>query len=106
MKTDTFSFGVVLLEILTGLPPIIRPNEGEEIDILSYANENILDILDEEQRFAEKLVEHLDEKAGEWKVELAVQLFGLAKRSTNDYKERPTMVEVKKQFEQINVKTA
>lgn len=102
VKTDTFSFGVVLLEILTGLPPIIRPNEGEGIDILSYVNDNIF--YDEE--FAEMVAEHLDEKAGKWELKVAVQLFELAKRSTEEYKKRPTMVEVKRQFEQIDVKSA
>lgn len=31
MKLDTFSFGVVLLELLTGLPPLDENREGNDI---------------------------------------------------------------------------
>ena len=101
MKTDTFSFGVVLLEILTGLPPIIRGDENEDMDILSYLSDRIFDEDYEAEEFGAKAVEHLDRGAGRLDEPVAVELFRLAKRSTDDYKARPSMVEVRKLFEQI-----
>lgn len=41
-KNDIFSFGIVLLELLTGLKPIIIAN-GENNNIKNYVEENCLD---------------------------------------------------------------
>lgn len=100
VKTDTFSFGVVLLEILTGLPPIIRRSESESTDILSFMAESVFDEDDEDEVRA-RAIEHLDRGAGAVDEKVAVDLFCLAKRCTDDYKARPTMVEVRTLFEQI-----
>lgn len=101
VRTDTFSFGVVLLEILTGLPPIIRRDAADEMDILSYISETLFDEDYGADEFEAKAVEHLDKHAGHLDRKVTVELFRLAERSTTDvYRERPTMLEVRKLFEE------
>lgn len=45
--------------------------------------------------------ELLDEKAGEWDLEMAIQLFALADRCTEAKKKRPTMVETLQNYLKI-----
>lgn len=41
VKIDTFSFGVVLLELLTGLPPL--DNEREGVDIVRIITREVVE---------------------------------------------------------------
>lgn len=80
VKMDTFSFGIVLLELLTGLPSYQEDREG--CDLLSYVQES-----------EAEPAELLDEKAGQWDIDIATQLSALADLCTEAKKRRPTMVQ-------------
>ncbi|XP_045613589.1 interleukin-1 receptor-associated kinase 4 [Procambarus clarkii] len=80
VKMDTFSFGIVLLEMLTGLPSYDEEREG--CDLLSYVQESEAEV-----------EELLDAKAGAWDMDIASHLFTLAGLCTEAKKKRPTMVQ-------------
>ncbi|KAK3866155.1 hypothetical protein Pcinc_028293 [Petrolisthes cinctipes] len=85
VKMDTFSFGIVLLELLTGLPSFDQDREG--CDLLSYVQES------------EATVDQLlDGQAGTWDYSVAKQLFALAELCTQAKKNRPTMVQLLTQY--------
>lgn len=88
VKMDTFSFGIVLLELLTGLPSYQEEREG--CDLLSFIQES-----------EAEPGELLDEKAGEWDMDVATQLFALADQCTEAKKKRPTMVETLRNYLKI-----
>ena len=96
------------MEILTGRPPIDEQAE-EYSDILSYMTENIFGELEEgeeeeydQDEYESKIVDHLDKRAGDWHLKIAIQLFDLARQATNYHKvKRPTMVRVRELFEEI-----
>ena len=75
-KLDSFAFGVVLLEILTGLPPN-DPNRTEQ-DLLSYVEENCEDSVE--------LL--LDKKAGPWDANVAEKVYGIAMKCTETQKKK------------------
>ncbi|XP_043203191.1 interleukin-1 receptor-associated kinase 4-like isoform X2 [Amphibalanus amphitrite] len=90
VKLDTFSFGIVLLELLTGLPPYDETREG--FDLLSHVEDHV----DEQS-----LHETLDSRAGPIPPGQADALYQLAVRCTEEKRRRPLMAAVLQQLEQI-----
>ncbi|XP_069997408.1 uncharacterized protein [Penaeus vannamei] len=88
VKMDTFSFGIVILELLTGLPSYDEEREG--CDLLSH-------VLESEGEKSELL----DVRAGSWDPDIASQLFDLAELCTDDKRRRPTMVQVLENYSSI-----
>ncbi|XP_013418258.1 interleukin-1 receptor-associated kinase 4-like [Lingula anatina] len=91
IKLDTFSYGVVLLELLSGLPPF--DEEREEKDLASYVDENYS---------SENALELADRTAGEWPESVFNSLFSTAVNCLNYKKKlRPTMQEVLQEIEDL-----
>ncbi|EXC31338.1 putative leucine-rich repeat receptor-like protein kinase [Morus notabilis] len=90
--TDIFAYGVVLLEVLSGQTPIIRPNEKGERGI--RLSEKIKFILESEN--AEELREWMDSALGEnYSFDAAVTLANLARACVEeDPALRPTADEI------------
>jgi interleukin-1 receptor-associated kinase 4 len=89
-KLDVFAFGIVLLELLTGLRPY--DEKREEQDLLTHVQDQI-EIFDD-QNFA-TLEDLLDKRVPDWNPQSVVKMFSLAMKSTNQRKkDRPNMVEI------------
>nr|XP_053645805.1 interleukin-1 receptor-associated kinase 4-like isoform X3 [Cherax quadricarinatus] len=88
VKMDTFSFGIVLLELLTGLPSYDEEREG--CDLLSHVQESEAEV-----------EELLDTQAGTWDMNIASHLFALVGLCTEAKKKRPTMVQALYNYSQI-----
>ncbi|KAG1701193.1 Interleukin-1 receptor-associated kinase 4 [Nymphon striatum] len=81
-KMDVFAYGIVLLEILTGLPP--QDSNRDEEDLLTFMSDN-----------CEDLSEFIDEKLTDVDFEKSQILHEISKKCTNLIKNcRPTMQEV------------
>lgn len=89
VKTDAFSFGVVLLELLTALPPFDA--DRRERDLISYVEEEC------EQDSNTTITPLLDIKAGTWMengIDFAHNLYKISLKCFEEKKKRPTMVDV------------
>lgn len=85
IKLDTFSFGVVLLELLTSLPPLDYNRQGA--DLVTYV----------EDMCEESIDPILDKSVGLWEensINFAKDLYSLTLKCLDDKKKRPVMVEV------------
>ncbi|XP_018540121.1 interleukin-1 receptor-associated kinase 4 isoform X2 [Lates calcarifer] len=86
-KSDVFSFGVVLLEILSGLPPASENQEPQ------FLMEFVYDIDDEDEDLT--LEEFLDKKMTDWELSQVETVYSLASNCLHDRKNRrPVIKEV------------
>ncbi|NXC19702.1 IRAK4 kinase, partial [Corythaeola cristata] len=77
-KSDIFSFGVVLLEIITGLPPV---DENREPQLLLSIKD---DIEDEEAT----IEDYVDEKMCDWDAPSVHKMYSIADQCLNEKKNR------------------
>ncbi|GBG85433.1 hypothetical protein CBR_g40075 [Chara braunii] len=93
MSSDVFAYGVVLIELLTGLPAVLRPRKGDSVPLYSWARQwEDIDLLFDNDL---KTLITPEERV------MAVGILELAFRCTDDSaSKRPTMHEV---FQQLNV---
>ncbi|KAG8301157.1 Interleukin-1 receptor-associated kinase 4 [Homalodisca vitripennis] len=80
VKMDIFSFGVVLLELLTGLPPYDGTREGHDL---------ITHVEDSDDREA-----MVDDKAGNWPPEVVTKMFELVDLCLLEKRKRPNILQV------------
>ncbi|KAF2880644.1 hypothetical protein ILUMI_25538 [Ignelater luminosus] len=99
VKLDTYSFGVVLLELITGLPPLDENREG--CDIVTHVEEVCED---------DSIAPLIDLKAGSWvaqNINFGEELYKIAVRCLEqNRKKRPTMVEVMEELAELIKKCA
>lgn len=105
-KFDIFSFGVVLLEILTGLQPF---NSEKNEDLLTHIGERLSDINDEYESGETRdiaidafVADILDKKAGNWNLENAKTLLKISMQATETKKSsRPDVSEILLQLDAV-----
>lgn len=72
-KLDAYSFGIIILEVLTGLPPL--DTNREEKDLKSHVEDN-------------EICDILDESGGEWDDKVVGQLMSISDRCSDMKKRR------------------
>ncbi|KAM7128275.1 interleukin-1 receptor-associated kinase 4 isoform 2-T6 [Ciconia maguari] len=91
-KSDIFSFGVVLLEIITGLPPV---DENREPQLL-------LSIKDEIEDEEATIEDYVDEKMSDWDAPSVHKMYSVAGQCLNEKKNRrPDIKMVQKHLQEI-----
>ncbi|XP_026057833.1 interleukin-1 receptor-associated kinase 4 isoform X5 [Carassius auratus] len=94
-KSDVFSFGVVLLEILSGLPPV---DEGRDPKLLMEMKDEI----DDEEL---SLEDFIDGKMQGWQMEEVERMYDVASQCLCEKKnKRPTITEVLSELEDLHHK--
>jgi interleukin-1 receptor-associated kinase 4 len=96
-KVDSYAFGIVLLEIITGQLPYDALRS--EKDLLTYMEDVIEEVTLEDKH--EALVPFIDPAAGEWPLEKAVKLLCIAGRCLARKKERCTVHEILPELEEL-----
>ncbi|KAM4619549.1 interleukin-1 receptor-associated kinase 4 isoform 2-T2 [Polymixia lowei] len=102
-KSDVFSFGVVLLEILSGLPPVDENREPQLLHICLLLISQIelrYDIDDEDEDLT--LEDFVDEKMRDWELSQAESTYSLACSCLHDRKSRrPVIKQVLSELEEV-----
>jgi len=92
VKMDVFSFGVIILEVLTGLPPYDENRDGN--DIVTYLEDNVDD---------DNISPFLDDKAGIISSNHASTIYSISLKCLAEKRRRPNSEEVLQDFEPLLV---
>uniref|UniRef100_A0A6G1RKR2 Protein kinase domain-containing protein n=1 Tax=Hypotaenidia okinawae TaxID=2861861 RepID=A0A6G1RKR2_9GRUI len=91
-KSDIFSFGVVLLEIITGLPPV---DENREPQLLL----GIKDEIEDEEATVE---DYVDQKMSDWDAPSVHKMYSVAEQCLKEKKNRrPDIKMVQQHLQEI-----
>ncbi|XP_068789925.1 interleukin-1 receptor-associated kinase 4 [Struthio camelus] len=91
-KSDIFSFGVVLLEIITGLPPVVENRDPQLL----------LSIKDEIEDEEATIEDYIDEKMSDWDAASVDKVYSIASQCLNEKKNRrPDIKMVQQNLEEI-----